>query len=797
MYKLIGKRSSLIPFLLFFHLVSLAQTVQFSGTVSDSLNGEPLIGASLLISGDENTGTVTDVKGFYSIALKPGSYQVKVSYVGYKTLEFSLSLTESQKRNIRLQTLAITTGEVVVSGKKGDENIKKVEMSRVQLSGKTLKSLPVLFGETDVLKSITLMPGIKSGGEGNTGIYVRGGGPDQNLILLDDGVIYNAAHLLGFFSVFNGDAVQDVEVVKGGMPAEYGGRLSSIVNVSTRDGDFQKHRYSGGIGLISSRFSAEGPIRTEKSSFSISGRRTYLDAVARPFLPDSLKGNNLFFYDLNAKLSFRLNEKSKLTLTGYFGRDVFKYSPPGREDFSFGVNWGNALFSALYSREINRKWSYRASLSYNDFILSSTVNFDRILIRVSSGLKDWTAKTTFRYTPGVRSTWKFGGQYIFHTFQPGVLNAETNGSPDVSAKINNQYAHEGAVFVSWDYDFSTRLSMNSGLRYSFFNQVGPYDKVLYENNGVRTDQIIQYRRGESIAFWDGLEPRLSLRYSFDDRQSVKASYTRTYQYLHLATSSAATLPNDLWVPSSSLIRPQLADQAAIGYFRNFKKNTWETSVEVYYKKMYNQIEFKPGAQLFFNQNLEGEMIFGEGLSYGAEFFFKRNIVKTTGWVGYTWSRTTRQFDQLNNGVPFFYRYDRRHDISLVVTHQLSAKWEFNFVFVYGTGNVITMPVGRFAFNFGLDPSTLQPSITILDRYTSANTFRMPAYHRADISATWTPSAGKNKRFISSWNFSIYNLYNRKNPYFIYLDADQVNRRVTAKMVYLFPILPSVTWNFKF
>lgn len=791
------RKTVLLGFLFLTITAAKAQQLTLRGTIADEQSNEKLFGASLIDTLQPNTGTISDENGQFSLKVNPGLHVFKINYLGYDEQLVSINMRKDTTIIILLKPSKIQGEEITISDTRDDANIKSNEMSRVELDAQTMRKLPVLFGEVDVLKTITLMPGIKSGGEGNTGIYVRGGGPDQNLVLLDNGVVYNASHLLGFFSVFNGDVVEDVEVIKGGMPAQYGGRLSSIIRVNTRDGSMDKYKFNGGVGLISSRFAAEGPIQKNKSSFLITARRTYIDVVAKPFLPDSLNGNQLYFYDLNGKMTFLLSEKDKLTVTGYFGRDAFTYVPPGREDFSFSVNWGNALASAIYTRQISKTSTYEASIAYNDFNLSSKVNFDNIIIRISSGLKDWTVKNEWFIAKSVNTKIRFGVNYIFHTFQPGVLNAEVDGDNDITSKIHNQYAHEGAIYYSQDQRFSSRWSANFGLRYSFFNQVGPYDKVIYEDNGVRTNQTISYRSGESIAFWDGLEPRASVNYQVDSKSSIKTSYTRTFQYLHLATSSAATLPSDLWIPSSARVRPQRADQVATGYFRNFFNNKFESSVEVYYKNMVNQIEFKPGAELFFNQNLESEIIPGQGRSYGVEFFFKKKYGSTTGWIGYTWSKSQRRFDGLNNGEWFYYRYDRRHDISFVLSHKFNDKWDFNFVFVYGTGNIITLPVGRFAFNFGADLSSTTPKFTILDLYTNANTYRMPAYHRADVSVNYTPSGNKNKRFHSSWNFSVYNIYNRKNPYFIYLDADKSQNKVSAKMVYLFPILPSVSWNFKF
>jgi hypothetical protein len=795
MKTLLKRYTVLFALLLGLTLTSFSQEFILSGKITDVETGESLIGASVLnINNNKQYGTA-NLKGYYQIFLEKGTYTFKVSYVGYETQNIEVVVEGNTTQNFQLKSTAVDVGEVVIKGKAADNNVKGIEMSKVELSAKTIKKLPVIFGEMDVLKTITLMPGIKSGGEGNTGFYVRGGGPDQNLVLLDGAVVYNASHLLGFFSVFNGDAVEDIEVIKGGMPANYGGRLSSIVSVGMREGDKYKYRANGGVGLISSRIQAEGPIQKGKSSFIVSARRTYGDAVARPFLADSLKENALYFYDLNAKLTFNLSPKDRLYFTGYLGRDVFRFVNNRVNRFVFEVGWGNRIASARWNRIYNSKLSSNVSVTYNDFELGSSAEFASGSLNVFSGLRDITGKADYVYIPNNKGKIKFGGQYIYHTFIPGILSAKQSGV-DINTEINRQFAHEGAAYVSLDYELSTKWFINVGIRYSAFDQVGPYNQPLFDDFGAPTGEVLAYPKGESIQLWHGAEPRFTFRYIITPTTSIKGSYTRTLQYLHLATSSSATLPTDLWVPSSRLVKPQVADQVALGVFKNFKDDTYETSVEGYYKPMQNQIEFKPGAQLFFNQNLENEMVFGQGLSYGVEVLLKKVKGKTTGWIGYTLSKTTRTFDAFNNGDPYFYRYDRRHDVSLVVSHKINKKWDFNFVFVYGTGNVLTLPQQRFTYNIGISPQVPAPFFNTIDRYVDIANYRVPAYHRADISFNFTPNP-KAKKFKSTWNFSIYNLYSRANPYFIYFDPDISTQTVKARMVYLFPIIPSVTWNFKF
>lgn len=768
-----------------------------SGYIKDSANGESLIGSTVYIK-ELKTGSAANEYGYYVITAPAGKYTLVFTYVGYRNKEITVNLTQNMKLNIPLRVLSVQAQEIVVNADRTDKNVKSTEMSRLEISGDKIKSLPVIFGEPDLLKAITLLPGIKSGGEGSTGFYVRGGGPDQNLVLMDEAVVYNPSHLLGFLSVFNTDAVKNIDIIKGGMPANYGGRLSSILNVNMKEGNNQKYNFTGGVGLIASRFSAEGPIKKNKSSFIVSARRTYIDVLVQPFLPEKYKGNGYYFYDMNAKANYIFSDKDRLYVSFYLGRDVFGFTSPQNKDINFSFSWGNTSATARWNHVFSSKLFSNTCLIYNRFDLNNEFTFGsgdaKTQFQASSGIQDWTLKSDYQYHLSNSHKFKFGGQYIFHTFKPGIASGNS-GTTNFKEEIANKYAHEVNAYALDEWQISHRWSVNVGLRYVLFNQVGPYTQNEYDDNNLKTGVSQTWKTNESIAFYDGFEPRFAFTYLVTESSSIKGSFTQTYQFLHLATTSGAAAPSDLWIPSSKLVKPQLAYQYAIGYYRNFKNNEYESSVEAYYKPMYNQIEFKPGTRLIFNQNLDAAVIPGKGLSYGLEFFLKKKFGNTSGWIGYTWSRTTRQFDELNNGDEFFYKYDRTHDFSLVLTQQLSKKWSGTLVFVYGTGNAATIPKGRYAYRVGFDVQKNEPKFVFVDLYDKINDYRLPAYHRLDISLTYMHK--KTEKWESSWNFSVYNVYNRANPYFIYFLPDIPTATVKAYMVYLFPILPSVSWNFKF
>ena len=767
---------------------------EIAGYVRDASNGETLIGATVRVIGSKKA-VQTNTYGYFSIDLPDQTDSIAVSYIGYVTSFLGINTRANKKLTIDLKPVPISSKEVVITGEKSNKQITSTTMSIAEISGEKLKSLPVILGEQDVLKAITLLPGIKSGGEAGTGFYVRGGGPDQNLILMDEAVVYNPSHLFGFLSVFNSDAVKNIEIIKGGMPANYGGRLSSILNVTMREGNNKKMQSSGGIGLISSRLTVEGPIKKGISSFLVSGRRTYIDVLAKPFVPAGLQGNSYYFYDFNVKTNWVLNDKNRLFFSGYFGRDVLNFQSPRNKDVFFNFGWGNSTATLRWNHLFNKQLFLNTSFIYNRYDLFNNFTFGNNGFNVKSGVEDINLKMDFNWFGLSNHSIKYGYNYTFHKFQPGILSGSI-GNTDLNQAVNSQYAHEFAAYLADEWKINQRIALNIGLRAVAFNLVGPFEQKEYDTDtGLPTGLSKTYKNSESIAFYPVLEPRASVTYLINEASSVKASFTQTYQFLHLATTSGAQFPVDLWVPSSQKVKPQLAYQYAIGYYRNFLNDAIETSVETYYKPMFNQIEFKPGAQLFFNQNLENEMVFGKGLSYGIEFLVRKNSGRLNGWVGYTWSRSTRQFDQLNQGQVYFYRYDRTHDMSLTLSYQINKKWTTNFVFVFGTGNAVTLPSGRYAYRFGFNQTENKPEFVFVDVYDKINSYRLPAYHRADISFTYLGK--KTEKWESSWNFSIYNLYNRANPYFIYFYPDIELGQVKAYLVYLFPILPSVQWNFKF
>lgn len=770
---------------------SLAQNHTLTIQVTDSAQ-VPVGHATIKIN---KQSMVVDSAGRTSILLPVGKYRLSITAVGYYAASFTISLTADTSIKVIVNARESLLDNVLVTA---NRNVRRNQMSTQSMNIDQIKRLPVVLGEIDPLKTITLLPGIKNGGEASAGIYVRGGGPDQNLMLLDGITVYNPNHLLGFFSIFNGEAVKNMEVIKGGIPAEYGGRLSSVITVDTREGNKDSIKGSGGIGIISSRISLEGPLVKGKSSFIVSARRTYIDQVARLIAPDSIGDNGYYFYDINAKADFWINKNNALFLNFYRGNDNFTYVDNDEKGSprTFNAKWGNTILGITWKQQLNKKLKQELAIVRNDFNLDSRLSFGTNGLLFSSGLTDYQLKNDWIYITSPRIKWKWGAQYIWHTFRPGAGNSSA-GIQEFKTTINDQYAHEAAAYLSADLNINNWLSVVAGFRYSYFNQVGPTEYVQYDPDGSPTGETERYATGQSIARYHFPEPRFSALFKLSPSASIKLSYTRTIQYLHLATTSAATFPSDLWVPSGKVVQPAKAEQVAVGYFKDFANGAWEMNVEAYYKTMSNQIEFRPGARLLLNQNMEGEMIFGKGVAYGLELFLQKKTGKLTGWIGYTLSRTERTFADMNNGKPFPYRYDRTHDLSIVTNYTLSRKWNLSAVFVYGTGNALTMPTGRFVYRLGINAYEREPVFTSINQYDKINDYRMPAYHRMDIAFTYTPKPDKKKRFKSSWNFSLYNVYNRYNPYFIYLDVEEQEQTIQGKKVFLFPIIPGITWNFKF
>jgi hypothetical protein len=781
------KGLALLLLLLSQNIIFAQNKYSISGYVRDSASGETLIGASVTINGDPR-GVSTNSYGFFSITLPEGRYKLLCTYVGYNSKLINIDLRNNITLNFDMHARN-QLQDVVITSRRRDANVKDARMGKVDLSINRIKEVPAFMGEVDILKTIQLLPGIRNSGEGNTGLYVRGGGPDQNLIMLDDAVVYNTGHLFGFFSIFNADAIKSTTLYKGGMPAQYGGRLSSVLDISMKEGNNKKLEVDGGIGLISSRLSVQGPIVKEKASFIVSARRTYIDVLTQPFIPKSSEfyGSGYYFYDLNTKVNYRFSDKDRLYLSGYFGRDVFNFKN-SRRSFSARIPWGNSTATLRWNHVFSRKLFSNTTLVYNDYHFNFTGSQNDFEISLSSGIRDYNAKSDFDYYISTSHKLKFGAIYTHHKFIPSVLQGKSDSVVFNPNNENVKYANEAGLYLQDDWDISDKLKLNAGLRWSVYQQVGPY--TIYEKDpyGNRTDSAV-YGSGKPIKTYNGVEPRATIRYAIDDATSVKAAVTRNYQYIHLVSNSGSTLPTDLWVPSTYRVKPQISWLYSAGFFKNFKDNMYETSIEFYFKDMQNQIEYKEGYTPSL-KDPEEDFVFGKGWSYGAELFINKTKGRLTGWLGYTLSYTWRKFPQLNAGEKYPAKYDRRHDLSVVATYDLNKKWKLSGIFVYGTGNATTIPE-KFYFINGV----------LTQEYSKLNSYRLPAYHRLDLSAIYTPNKRPNKKWKSSWIFSLYNTYSRLNPYFIYFDQTgnpyDGSLQIQARQVSLFPIIPAVTWNFKF
>jgi outer membrane receptor protein involved in Fe transport len=782
-------RILLLLFICCYSISGLAQDkFTLNGYIRDSVSGESLIGANLSIR-SEGKGVSSNQYGFYSITLKNGTYQLAASFVGYQPKVWTINLTDNKSFNILLVPNANAINNVTVVSRRRDNQVKTAQMGKIELNINTAKAIPAFMGEVDILKTLQLMPGVRNAGEGNAGFYVRGGGADQNLILLDDAVVYNTGHLFGFFSIFNSDAIKNVSLIKGGMPAQYGGRLSSVVDVAMKEGNTNKTQVDLGIGLIASRFSIQGPLKKNKASYMISARRTYADAIAKPLIKKTSDyyGSGYYFYDLNAKVNYEISEKDHLYLSGYFGRDKFNFNNAKRS-FNTEIPWGNSTATLRWNHVFNKKLFSNTTLVYNDYQFALNGKQNDFNINLSSGIRDLNAKTDFDYYLSPEHKIKFGAQYTFHTFLPNVLSGNQDSVVFTPQNATKKFANEYGLYLQDDWEINSKLKLNIGLRYSQFQQVGRYTNYIRDVNGNKIDSVV-YGKGQTVQSYGGFEPRATIRYTLNDNASLKAAITNNLQYIHLVTNAGTTLPTDLWVPSTLRVKPQLSWQYAIGYFQNLKEGMFETSVEAYYKTMENQIEYREGYTPSL-KDPEEEFVFGKGWSYGAEFFVNKVKGRLTGWVGYTLSWTWRQFKELNDGLKYPSRNDRRHDLSVVANYELNDKWKLSSVFVYGTGAAISVPE-RFYLVGGV----------LTQEYSRINAYRMAAYHRIDIAATYTPKRKENSKFNSNWVFSIYNIYSRQNPYFIYYDqegsAATGDLKVSAKQVSLFPIIPSVTWNLKF
>jgi len=764
-----------ISFLFLFVLLATFSSAQsnftISGSVKDAKNGENLIGATVAVKELPDVGAYSNDYGFYSLTLKQGTYTITVQYLGYVTQTETINLSKNVEKNWEIAPDGVEVDAVEISGKKDNENVTNTQMSAQKLDIQEINKLPILFGERDVLKTMQLLPGIKSAGEGNSGFYVRGGSADQNLVLLDEAPVYNASHLLGFFSVFNSDAIKDLTVYKGGMPAEYGGRLSSVVDIKMKDGNSKNYGVSGGLGLIASRLTVEGPIVKDKGSFLVAGRRTYADLFLKLSSDTSLKKTQLYFYDLNAKANYQLGKKDRIFLSGYFGRDNFNLAD------RFGFDWGNTTATLRWNHLINNKFFSNTSLIYSDYNYKINIAFSATQgFKVTSGIRDFNVKQDFQYFLNTKNTFKFGLNSIYHTFIPGVITVSDTSSSFNSNTQERRYGWENAIYATSDHTFSEQFNITYGLRFSAFSLMGPGTFYTYDADGAKSDST-KTGSGEILKSYFYVEPRFAGNYIIDEKSSLKFSYSRNVQNMHLLSNSNIGTPIDKWIPSSNNVKPGISDQIAIGYFRNFKNNHFEFSVETYYKWLQNEIDYKAGANIQ-NPDIEADLLFGVGRAYGLELFFKKRVGKFTGWVSYTLARTERKIIGLNNDKYYQARQNRTHDISLVGMYDISKKWNVSATWVYYTGNAITFPSGKY-----------EVEGVVTNYYTERNGYNMPAYHRLDVAGTWMIKQTDKRE--SSLAFSCYNAYGRKNAYTLDFDGEKVTK------TYLFRWVPSVTWNFKF
>ena len=782
---------NLLSFFLIFTVFSFSQNkFTVSGNIKDNGTGEDIIGAKVTVSEIPGKGAITNVYGFYSLTLPEGNYTINYQFIGYKTITQKITLDQNISQNIELVIASELLNEVEVTAEKLGENLKTTEMGVEKITVKDIESIPVLFGEQDILKTMQLLPGVKSAGEGSSGFYVRGGGADQNLILLDEAPVYNASHLLGFFSVFNSDALKDVKLYKGGAPAEFGGRLSSVMDIKMKDGNSKKLSASGGIGLISSRLTLEAPIVKDRGSFIVSGRRTYVDQFLRFSNNENLDGAGLYFYDFNAKANFRISDKDRVFWSGYVGRDQFKFGSQLQFD------WGNITSTARWNHIYNGKLFGNATFIFSKYNYVIGIGSGLTKIELGSQIQDFNFKKDFDYFLNSNNTIKFGGNIIHHTFEPGDINI----GQDLGFTIDDipvKHSLESALYISNNQKVGNRLNLTYGLRYSNFTQIGPGETYTFTPEGA-IDSTNYYSTNEPVVSYNGLSPRLGVNLVLNEKSSLKGGYSRTYQFMHLISNSTSATPTDIWLPSSPIIKPQIADQYSIGYFRNFRKNTIEFSAEAYYKDFQNVIDYRDGAEITLNPSVEAELLFGIGRAYGLELLFKKKVGKFTGWLSYTISKTENKIEGINKGEWFSAKQDRTHDISVVLMYKLNNRLNFSTSWVYYTGNAVTFPSGKY---------TIEGQV--VNEFTERNGYRMPDYHRLDLGITLNNKKTKMKKtienkdievpkkFESSWNFSVYNAYGRENAYSITFQENEITGQTEAVKLALFKIIPSVTYNFKF
>jgi hypothetical protein len=741
-----------------------------NGTVKDKLSGESIMGAVIKVDQLSNVVVTSNDYGFFAISLPKGKYDLKISYVGYEEKRIPITLNGSLTVPVLLESKNQIM-EVVVESKRKDDNLIKAQMGTETLNMKSISKVPVIFGEKDVLKTIQLLPGVKSAGEGNSGFYVRGGAADQNLILLDEAPVYNASHLLGFFSTFNSDAIKDATLIKGNGPAQYGGRLSSVLDVKMKEGNNKKYTVNGGIGLISSRLSIEGPIQEDKSSFILSGRRTYADVFLKA--SEKFKDNILYFYDFNAKANYKIDDKNRIYFSGYFGNDELGLGS------SFGINWGNKTGTIRWNRVISNKLFLNTSLIYSDYSYNVGLKNGETNFNVNSNIKDVNLKQDYTYYLNPKNTIRFGINSILHTITPSIFSGTVKNNTN---KVGRN-GLENAIYFNNNFKANSKLTLDYGLRVSGYTIMGGDVYNVYANDVITNSILIQ--KNSFGKTYLNLEPRITSNYRINDLSSFKFAYARNVQHLHLLSNSTAASPSDQWIGDSYNINPELADQTSVGYSRNFKNNTYELGAEIYYKTMQNQLDYKDGTNINTITDVESALLYGIGRAYGFEFLAKKKIGLFSGWISYTLSKTERKIEGINDGNWYNAKQDRTHDVSVVTILELNNKWSVSGVFVYNTGNAVTFPTGKYS----LGGQTIY-------QYAKRNANRMPDYHRLDLSVTYENK--RSNKMESSWNFSLYNVYGRENAYRISFEDDPLdNTKTQIIQTALFRWVPSITYNFKF
>ncbi len=767
------KKTAIILFLLFSSIqLQAQQKFTVSGTIYDKKNGETMIGAKIFPLELKGVGTLCNRYGFYSLTLPEGKYYIVCSYIGYKSDTAFINLNANIKSDRYLSESALMMKEVVASATKENDNLTKTEIGVEKIDIKEIAKLPVIFGEKDVLKAIQLMPGVKSAGEGNSGFFVRGGSADQNLILLDEATVYNASHLLGFFSTFNSEALKDVTIIKGNSPAQYGGRLSSVLDVKMKEGNNQKYSVTGGLGLISSRLGVEGPIVQDKGSFIVSGRRTYADVFLK--LTDDFKDNSLYFYDLNAKANYKINDNNRIFLSGYLGRDKLGFG-------AFGIDWGNVTGTLRWNSILSPDLFSNTSVIYSDYSYQIGITSGKSNLNIKSEIKDWTLKEEFQYFPNSNNSIRFGFSTIYHNLIPNRFTG--NVINEVEKK--GRYSWENAIFVSNTMNITEGFTLDYGLRLSAYSILGGDTYKIYDK-GALIDSVV-LALGEFGKTYYNLEPRIQFSVLLDEKSSIKGGYARNTQHLHLLSNSTVSTPTDQWIGNSYNIKGEISDQVSLGYFQNFgdEDNTYQCSIETYYKDLQNQVDYKNGADINSSPDIESELLYGKGRAYGVEFLIKKAQGKFTGWIGYTLSKTERKIDGINDGNWYNAKQDRTHDLSIVAMYELSDRWSLSALFVYNTGNAVTFPSGKYDIGGN----------TVF-YYTERNGYRIPDYHRLDFGATYTISHDEN--YESSLNFSLYNAYGRENAFTIeFANSENDPTKTVATQTSLFRWIPSVTYNFKF